>query len=119
MPERIETADVCDQQNGASANGRLRFSGPEFTASVERSLIRAAKQAHLESYLAGVGVAYDRDGVFGIYKPDPALYEDLLPPDFDRSQIPPQFEDEETFPDLPSSLPQDFLDGLRALAKSS
>lgn len=119
LPEPIETADVCDQRNGVNANGRLRFSGPEFTASVERSLIRAAKQAHLDSYLAGVGVAYERDGVFGIYKPNPALYEDLLPPDFDRSQVPPQFEDEETFPDWPQSLPQEFLDGLRASARSS
>lgn len=106
-------------QRAASANGERLFSGPEFTANVERALIRAAKQAHLESYLAGTGVAYDRDGVFGIYKPDPAVYEDLLPPDFDRSSVPPQFEDEQVFPDEPQSLPQDFLDAVAELAKSS
>ena len=119
MPDPVIASDGCAQQNGLNANGRLRFSGAEFTASVERSLIRAAKHAHLEAYLAGEGVAYDRDGVFGIYKPDPAMYEDLIPPDMDRSRIPPQLEDEQTFPDLPQSLPQEFLDGLAALANNS
>lgn len=119
MTDPVNAPDGFDQSNGVSSNGERLFSGPGFTASVERSLIRAAKQAHLESYLAGTGVAYDRDGVWGIYKPDPAMYEDLLPPDFDRSSVPPQFEDEEMFPELPTELPQDFLDGLRALAKSS
>ncbi|WP_423922649.1 hypothetical protein [Candidatus Poriferisodalis sp.] len=102
-----------------STNGRLRFSGPEFIASVERSLIRAAKHAHLEAYLAGEGVAYERDGVFGIYRPDPALYEDLIPPDMDRSHIPPPFDNEQAFPELPPSLPQEILDELSALANAS
>ena len=119
MPDPVNATDGCAQQNGLNANGRLRFSGPEFTASVERSLIRAAKNAHLEAYLAGEGVAYDRDGVFGIYKPDPAMYEDLIPPDMDRSRIPPPFEDEQTFPDLPQSLPQEILDKVAALANNS
>ena len=119
MPEALNTTEAAVKPNSASTNGRLRFSGPEFTASVERSLIRAAKQAHLEAYLAGEGVAYTRDGVFGVYRPDPALYEDLIPPDTDRSQIPPPFDDEETFPDFPTSLPQEILDELAALANHS
>ncbi|WP_419553117.1 hypothetical protein [Candidatus Poriferisodalis sp.] len=119
MPDPVIASDGCAQQNGLNANGRLRFSGPEFTASVERSLIRAAKNAHLEAYLADEGVAYDRDGVFGIYKPDPAMYEDLIPPDMDRSRIPPQFEDEQIIPDVPTTFPQEILDGLRALANNS
>lgn len=102
-----------------STSRRRRFSGPEFTASVERSLIRAAKQAHLIAYQNGTGVVYTRDGVWGVYKPDPDMYEDLLPPDFDRSQVPPQFEDEETFPDRPTEFPQEFVDEMAALAKSS
>lgn len=94
MPDPVKTAEGITRQSGATANGQLRFSGPEFVASVERSLVRAAKEAHLTAYLAGTGVVYDRDGVPGVYRPDPAMYEDLIPPDMDRSQIPPQFEDE-------------------------
>lgn len=117
MPEPVDTAEALASLNDSPANGQPQFSGPEFWASVERSLIQAAKHAHLEAYLAGQGVAYDRDGVFGIYKPDPALYEELVPPDLDRSLVPPPFEDEETFPDEPQSLPQEYLDKLAARAR--
>jgi len=117
LSDAVTDAHVLE--NTASTNGERLFSGPGFIARVEQSLIRAAKQAHLESYLAGTGVVTTRDGLWGIYRPDPAMYEELLPPDFDRSQVPPQLENEETFPDVPTSLPQEFLDGLRASAKSS
>ena len=117
MTETIHSADALDLE--ANTSGTRMFSGPKFRASVERSLTRAAKQAHLIAYQSGTGVVYARDGLWGVYKPDPAMYEDLLPPDFDRSRVPPQFEDEETFADLPTELPQEFLDEMKALAKSS
>ncbi|WP_420621307.1 hypothetical protein [Candidatus Poriferisodalis sp.] len=44
-------------------------------------------QAHLVAHQTGTGVAYSRDGQFGIYKPDPAMYEDLVPPPFEDEQI--------------------------------
>ncbi len=119
MTDAAVSPSARNGTTGASTNGERMFSGEQFRADVQRALVLAAKDAHLEAYLAGQGVAYDRDGVFGIYRPEPEMYEDLLPPDFDRSSVPPQFEDEETFPDWPSSLPQEYLDGLKALANCS
>lgn len=46
------------------------------------ALTRAAKQAHLIAYQTGSGVAYRRNGKFGVYAPDPEMYEDLIPPPF-------------------------------------
>ena len=46
------------------------------------ALHRAAKQAHLKAYQTGTGVAYRRNGKFGVYAPDPEMYEDLIPPPF-------------------------------------
>ena len=42
----------------------------------------AAKRAHLKAYQTGTGVAYQRNGKFGVYAPDPEMYEDLIPPPF-------------------------------------
>lgn len=117
MTEDESNAGVFE--SGASSNGERMFSGPGFVASVERSLIRAAKQAHLIAYQHGTGVVSTRNGVPGVYRPNPAMYEDLIPPDFDRSSVPPQFEDERTFPDLPESLPEELLGEATERAKSS
>jgi hypothetical protein len=46
------------------------------------ALHRAAKQAHLIAYQTGTGVVEQRNGKMGVYPPDPAMYEDLIPPPF-------------------------------------
>ena len=46
------------------------------------AMTMAAKQAHLKAYQTGTGVAYRRNGKFGVYAPDPEMYEDLIPPPF-------------------------------------
>ena len=48
----------------------------------------AAKDAHLLAYQKGTGVLYRReDGAVGIFKPDPRMYEDLIPPPFEDERI--------------------------------
>ena len=56
--------------------------GERWEEGVTAALTRAAKEAHLIAYQTGSGVAYERDGKFGVYAPDPAMYEDLIPPPF-------------------------------------
>ena len=46
---------------------------------------RAAKQAHLIAYQTGTGVVERRDAKMGVYPPDPAMYEDLIPRQFEGS----------------------------------
>ncbi len=79
--------ETSPHRTGASTNGERMFSGERFIASVERSLVRAAKQAHLLAYQGGAGVVYTRNGISGVYKPDPAMYEDLIPPPFEDEQV--------------------------------
>lgn len=56
----------------------------DWLAGVTRAMQLAAKQAHLVAYQTGTGVLYRReDGAVGIFKPDPAMYEDLIPPPFE------------------------------------
>ena len=59
-----------------------RLGGARWEEGVLDALTRAAKQAHLIAYQTGSGVAYRRDGKFGVYAPDPDMYEDLIPPPF-------------------------------------
>ena len=59
-----------------------RLGGDRWEEGVLDALTRAAKQAHLIAYQTGSGVAYRRDGKFGVYAPDPDMYEDLIPPPF-------------------------------------
>ena len=61
------------------------FGGENWVQGVMDALTRAAKQAHLIAYQTGSGVAYRRNGKFGVYAPDPAMYEDLIPPPFVES----------------------------------
>ena len=46
------------------------------------ALRQAAKQAHLDAYLTGTGVVVHRDGATRVIAPDPAMYEDLIPPPY-------------------------------------
>ncbi|WP_420440173.1 hypothetical protein [Candidatus Poriferisodalis sp.] len=73
----------------------LAFSNGEafidnWIAGVSEALRLAAKDAHLLAYQAGTGVVYRRDGVVDIYPPDPAMYEDLIPPPFQEGQELPE-----------------------------
>ncbi len=68
-------------QNGAS-------DGEDFVELVTRAMQLAAKRAHLVAHQTGTGVLYRRrDGAVGVFKPDPAMYEDLIPPPFEDEQI--------------------------------
>lgn len=58
------------------------LGGDGWVQGVMDALTRAAKQAHLKAYQTGSGVAYQRNGKFGVYAPDPAMYEDLIPSAF-------------------------------------
>ena len=49
------------------------------------ALRRAAKQAHLIAYQTGTRVVEQRNGKMGVYPPDPAMYEDLIPAPFVES----------------------------------
>lgn len=58
------------------------LGGEDWVQGVLDALTRAAKDAHLKAYQTGTGVAYRRNGKFGVYAPDPEMYEDLIPPPF-------------------------------------
>ena len=90
MSESFTTVvpDERSENGSASPNGRFDFDS--WVESVTESLRLAAKDAHFLAYQAGTGVAYERDGKFGIYPPDPAMYEDLIPPPFQEGQALPQ-----------------------------
>ena len=66
-----------ETEEPASAHGDVRLRG------VLDALARAAKQAHLIAYETGTGVVERRDGKLGVYPPDPAMYEDLIPRQFE------------------------------------
>ena len=61
------------------------LGGENWVQGVLDALTRAAKQAHLKAYQTGTGVAYRRNGKFGVYAPDPEMYEDLIPAPFVES----------------------------------
>ncbi|MDE0580409.1 MAG: hypothetical protein OXI29_11120 [bacterium] len=60
--------------------------GEELTESILRSLKLAAKQAHLVAYQTGTGVVTRRNGKMAVVPPDPAMYEDLIPPPYQASE---------------------------------
>jgi hypothetical protein len=70
--------------SGAGEAPRI-LRGEEFSEAVMRSLILAAKDAHLLAYRTGTGVVTRRNGKVAVVAPDPAMYEDLLPPPFQES----------------------------------
>ncbi len=61
------------------------LTGEELTESILRSLRMAAKQAHLLAYQTGTGIVTRRNGKVVVVPPDPAMYEDLIPPPFQAS----------------------------------
>lgn len=63
-------------------NGRVSQTRDEWLEDVLEALRQAGKQAHLEAYLTGTGVVVHRDGATRIIAPDPAMYEDLIPPPY-------------------------------------
>ena len=71
----------CESPEGDST----RFGGERWEDGVTAALWRAAKQAHLVAYQTGTGVVERRNGKMGVYPPDPAMYEDLIPPPFEDS----------------------------------
>lgn len=77
-----EPSDV-DQRGPANHPPVLR--GEELTESILRSLRMAAKEAHLVAYQTGTGVVTRRNGKVAVVPPDPAMYEDLIPPPFEAS----------------------------------
>ena len=79
--------DSGDQDSAGTSSTSL--GGEDWVQGVLDALTRAAKDAHLKAYQTGTGVAYRRNGKFGVYKPDPAMYEDLIPPPFeDEYELP-------------------------------
>lgn len=77
-----EPSDI-DQKGSGGHPPILR--GEELTESILRSLKLAAKQAHLVAYQTGTGVVTRRNGEMAVVPPDPAMYEDLIPPPFQAS----------------------------------
>lgn len=64
-------------------NGHMRRPhDDDWLEEVLEALRQAGKQAHLEAYLTGTGVVVHRDGATRIIAPDPAMYEDLIPPPY-------------------------------------
>ena len=75
-----------ERQNGEHQSGL--FGGEDWVEVITRAMQLAAKDAHLVAYQTGTGVLYRRDdGAVGIFKPDPAMYEDLIPPPFEDERI--------------------------------
>lgn len=95
--ERTDSAHTEVDQGDAQGGGALVTEGPgagetprilrgeEFSEAVMRSLILAAKDAHLVAYRTGTGVVTRRNGKVAVVAPDPAMYEDLIPPPFQES----------------------------------
>ena len=77
-----EQSDI-DQEAFADHPPILR--GEELTESILRSLRLAAKDAHLLAYQTGTGVVTRHNGKVAVVPPDPAMYEDLIPPPFQVS----------------------------------
>ena len=71
-----------------AANNPPILRGAELDQAVMRSLKLAAKDAHLVAYRTGTGVVTRRNGKVAIVAPDPAMYEDLIPPPFRESDRP-------------------------------
>ena len=74
---------MTDDARRVSAKGRcLSEHDDEWLEGVMNALRMAAKDAHLKAYLTGTGVVTRRNGKVAVVAPDPAMYEDLIPPPF-------------------------------------
>ena len=69
-------------ERDSAAEEALSAHDEAWLDDVLQAMTRAAKQAHLRAYQTGTGVVYRRNGKFGVYAPDPEMYEDLIPPPF-------------------------------------
>ena len=81
-------APACGARAGAGTDAASKppiLGGADVDEAVMRSLILAAKDAHLLAYRTGTGVVTRRDGKVAVVAPDPAMYEDLIPPPFRES----------------------------------
>lgn len=78
---------LVTEGSGAAETPRI-LRGEEFSEAVMRSLILAAKDAHLVAYQTGTGVVTRRNGKVAVVAPDPSMYEDLIPPPFQESRQP-------------------------------
>ena len=77
--------EPSDSDQKGSGNHPPILRGEELTESVLRSLKLAAKDAHLLAYQTGTGVVTRHNGKVQVVPPDPAMYEDLIPPPFQAS----------------------------------
>ena len=94
---RADSGRAAPERGDVPGGGRLGTAGPDavdapwilrgedFSEAVMRSLILAAKDAHLVAYQTGTGVVTRRNGKVAVVAPDPAMYEDLIPPAFRES----------------------------------
>lgn len=83
---RDGTAAASRVARGPAATQAPRIlRGDELSQAIMRSLLLAAKDAHLIAYQTGTGVVTRRNGEPAVIAPDPAMYEDLIPPPFQES----------------------------------
>ncbi|MCY4163814.1 MAG: hypothetical protein OXE93_06320 [bacterium] len=71
-----------DTENTKPHTNSISLSGDELAESILQSLWLAAKHAHLVAYQTGTGVVTKHNGKMAVVPPDPAMYEDLIPPPF-------------------------------------
>ncbi len=77
--------EPSDSDQKSSGDHPPILRGEELTESILRSLKLATKQAHLVAYQTGTGVVTRHNGKVQLVPPDPAMYEDLIPPPFQPS----------------------------------
>lgn len=79
---------MTDQTDTELLGNAGQLGGEHWEEGVTAALTRAAKHAHLIAHQKGTGVVEQRNGQVGVYPPDPAMYEDLIPPPFvDRHEL--------------------------------
>ncbi len=75
-------------RNGLRSSDNGTNGDEDWVELVTHAMQLAAKRAHLVAHQTGTGVLYRRaDGAVGVFKPDPAMYEELIPPPFEDEQI--------------------------------
>ncbi len=77
-PSNMDRAD--------SSSPLLELHGEALTEVILDALMMACKDAHLLAYQTGTGVVTRRNGKLEVIPPDPAMYEDLIPPPFEPSE---------------------------------
>ena len=80
--------DEPSATSGNPTGGTRVLRGKEWDEAIMRALRMAAKDAHLRAYQTGTGVVTRRNGKVVVVAPDPAMYEDLIPPPFQEDDRP-------------------------------